>query len=272
MPNRIDKTPITAYDIIGYLVPGITLFGLSLYSWNGLKAFDKIDVGVSNLGDASIIIISIILSYIAGHCIAVVSALSLERIVILYFKFPSYYLLNEDKKCDVVNRVRAENKLKLSLLILLNPLQFLSYFILVCLDFHSHFVKTMSKSHIEILKYVVARKYGINISNDNGLSWFGFVEKNVILDSQIGASRMYNYMNLYGFCRNMSVCFSLLLYFSICSAIYSTSSPKHISVFIALLAAGSIILSLGFLKFFRRYSQEAIMVFISKEYSLENKA
>lgn len=232
-----------------------------MYSWHGLKIFKNIDAGMTTLGGAGLIAASLILSYVIGHCIAILSTVSLERMAVLLFGYPSHFLMVRENKKEILCKI-CLNKSKFLFIFIFSPVQLFSYLLLIITTMHEHFVKDMSKTHISFLKKAINDQFNLDTSNIDGLSWFGLVERYVLIHNSTGASRMYNYLNLYGFCRNMSVCMICIFYFSVFSMAFSASKPSHVEILIYFSLAGSIILSFGFLKFFRRYSQEAIMNFI----------
>lgn len=262
MPNRVQKLPITAYDILGYLVPGATFFALSLYAWHGLTVFEKITLAPSSLGGASLVLISIVLSYVAGHGLALFSSFTIERLVINFFGYPSNNLISRTGRSQMLANVLAK-KLTAMVATFFTPLTSVLLAALWSTGFVFHFIKPLDDYAIELLNKKFSKRYGRDLSEIAGADWFNIVQHDVMSYSQIGAARMYNYLNLYGFCRNMAFTMSALFALALCRIIFSDAAlPQHYKLFVFGLIFASWLLSLGFIKFFRRYSQEAIMVFI----------
>lgn len=261
MANRVQNLPFTAYDILGYLVPGVTLFVLSAYAWHGLKVFERINLGFIKLGEFSLVLVGVVLAYAAGHCIALVAAFTLERFVIIAFNYPSIYLVSSSSVGEGLRPYKDKIWSALfSFVFSVVPCS--AIFVLSVSPFRGHFIKPLEGSCISRLDTCLRAGFDLERCSISGAGWFALIQQKVLMVSSVGSLRMYNYLNLYGFCRNMSVCLGFVACVSIASWHYNADAPRHIILFIICISCSSAILAFGFVKFFRRYSQGAIMTFI----------
>lgn len=265
MPNRVQKLPLTAYDILGYLIPGATFFILLGYVLHGLKIFERATPDPMTFGGASLVLIGVVFSYIAGHGLALLSSFTIERLVIMFFGYPSGYLVSNVSKVAILKNVLSKKLAALAIMFFapFSILQFLLLSLLSTTEFVRHFIKSFNVYTIHLLDDKFHRRYGKHIAEISGADWFNIVEHDVLNYSQIGAARMYNYLNLYGFCRNMACAMSILALSCALRATFSDEKlPQHYLMFFIGVAIFGGLLTLGFMKFFRRYSQEAVMAFI----------
>lgn len=262
MPNRVQKLPITAYDVLGYLIPGAASGAMILYVLHGSGIFKEITVAPTSLGGAMIFLMFIVASYIGGHIIALVSTFTIERVVVIFLGYPSSYLCANLRRDGILRNINSR-KFPLLILFLFTPVTFLLLFLLMIFGFIGHFTKSLHPHAVSLLDKKFSKRYGAKISELSSADWFNIVQHDIIAYSQNGASRMYNYLNLYGFCRNMAFAMSLTVYVAILRiTFWKLPMHEHFFVFVVLAGGASLFLTLGFMKFFRRYSQEAIMMFI----------
>lgn len=110
--------------------------------------------------------------------------------------------------------------------------------------------------------------------------WFRFVCFYTFNNYQNAAYRLYNYLTIYGFLRNMCFVFSIAFWVSLVSTVDITNATGEklqlqfgwSGLYVALACAlSAIILFFSFLKFYRRYTEEAILAFATRDDSLEQK-
>lgn len=103
------KNPFSIYDFLGYMFPGLSTLlivihiiylndQVSIADYFSITKFIhtfKVDIG-SEWWESTIILI--FLSYICGHIVSYVSSISIEYFAYKTFKYPSHYLLHDEKK------------------------------------------------------------------------------------------------------------------------------------------------------------------------------
>lgn len=275
MANRIEKLPLTTYDVLGYFVPGLIAVVLSLVFFHGVDAFD---VGISSgrevtLYHAAAFIAIVVFSYVSGHVVALVSAIAIERIVIISYGYPSVFLLRRyNLSLDLSDRIGVLSNLKSaislgdrffkSVILLLIYMLFLPHILVAIVLDRFGFSRAIIKPLPAFAVSKFCEKFKKIFSDDpvtiEPEGWFFIAQHFMITGGGSASLRMYNYLNLYGFCRNMSlVCNFGFIVFMYYYARYPAS--HHYLPASLVFCTFSIILFFGFIKFYRRYSSEVIM-------------
>lgn len=288
---RVERLPFTVYDVVGYFFPGlIAVIGLVFLAEaaGAIELINKIETAGTRL----IVVAGLFLfvfAYALGHVISLIAALTIEKLVTTFVGYPSQYLIpNRDTDYSFPDERDVGSKIKAAIdairmkqgkswsvklvRFFIFPLYW-SLLIVNRLGLMLHMVKRLEKQPKKIFDERFERAFGAGRDTLNGKEWFSLVESAIWCHSPGGAARMYNYLTIYGFCRNIS----LVSYFLSVVAIGIASwmiiqngfslfvNVKFLSLFIFIPFCGlflSAILMFGFLKFYRRYSYEAIYNFI----------
>ena len=297
---RVERLPFTVYDIVGYLFPGLILVvgvgSLGEYL-NVLAVVGLIDAfGTKTTVLAGLFLL--VFAYALGHVVSLVGSLTIEKLITTCVGYPSQYLLPNPKTeydfsggnlgahikkavSDICKKNSAINSVKLTRVLFL-PL-YLLIRILNSFGLMVHLVKRIEERPRVIFDNRFLSTFGAARNALDGKEWFSLVESSIWHHSPGGASRMYNYLTIYGFCRNLSLvaygffvlAFVSFLAFPMGYLDRSTTSSFAISVTIVdedqfrillmiwlMALIFSAVLMFGFLKFYRRYSYEAIYNFI----------
>jgi hypothetical protein len=271
----MNQNPFSIYDFLGYLIPG----GLFLYlfyfcgitlEWEVILQLKKIAQEQANalslLGYTS----AVILAYVIGHAISIVSAFFIEKYMNDSLEYPSIYLfwkMNNNFKIEKSkSKVRALKYLLVNLLLL--PI-----LIIDKITFNMFYSRELTKELAIPLWEMLDKAYDRNFSIKlNQLKTPYALEGDLFRlayhyayeHSAQHQAKIQNYVALYGFCRN--VCFVFLIFFwvSTITAIVHYSSDITIGFnILALIYTLSLtyIFYSGFVKFYRRYSLEVLMAF-----------
>lgn len=281
----MSQNPFSFYDFLGYLIPGgmflflLFLFGVSL-DLQILKDIAKM-VGnnieaISLLNYASLVIIS----YLTGHFISMISAFFIEKYMNDSLQYPSIYLfweINDRYKTNSRGKLfdreswRSSKIIKARIKYLVIKLTLLPFIIL---DFCTNRVgysrelpKPLAKVIWQRIKKGYIMKFEIEESSlDKKLEGdlFRLAYHYVYEHSSHHQSKIQNYVALYGFCRNIS--FVLLVFFWISFSIFIHSMFNKVTggyflICMALFLTTSYIFYCGFVKFYRRYTLEVLMAF-----------
>lgn len=291
-----EKTPFKIYDVFGYLTPGMIAILYVFFSFHYTETINflfKSDTSASQLLVIGFLLL--ICSYVLGHCIALLSSFTSERLAYRATGYPSEFLTGEGSHKsppskpsmsvaapESVNELIAKNIRNqfcdfvfLFLIILPFFIFVFAMYILCILCLWEHLLKRMQGSVIRQLDKRFSTIFQDQRSTLGGVSpsrdWFILVEYYVIHNLQVGAERMYNYLTLYGFCRNASLAFYIgaWVLFAAC-LLDGFTFHKLMVILLSLLV--SILLFFGFIKFSRRYSQEAILSFSLSDFSTKQKS
>jgi hypothetical protein len=290
---RVEKLPFTIYDIVGYFLPGAALLAsivfvvfpdmlANLYNADGSKT--------PAVGALAIAILAATISYALGFCIALIASRGIEDPINAAFGYPSEFLV---PRHDHPKNLSHGKKSFLSPSWFLSNMFFLPYLLTPpsqitdtshpeaapsaagwrgCFHaaFKAVFVKKLCPPLIKQFNEKFKRKFSTELEDVSGKQWFNMVQYYVINNNPAAFVRMYNYMTMYGFCRNLSAS----LYFSaiilsvdvIVQSLWmglSLSAGLRVGVVIILFLLLSVMLAANFSKFYRRYSQEAVYAFVT---------
>jgi len=304
---RVERLPFTVYDIVGYLFPGLILIiGLMFFfEYTGIA---NVSDGIETLRVRSAIVAGVfllVIAYAIGHAISLAASLSIEKLVVTFVGYPSQYLLPitgkeydfktggdaRDQTRQAIESIQESQNSSNSVFWMrwmLRPL-YISLLIANKFGVMLHFVKRIGNETQVIFNKRFFKAFEVERFNLDGKQWFSLVENTIWCHSPGGAARLYNYLTIYGFCRNLSlVTYILFLTFFAAGfvlALCSVTAPVWqlawilsalrefltflvssqfwwLQVFAFLSFAMSLILMFGFLKFYRRYSYEAIYNFV----------
>ena len=284
---RVEQLPFTVYDILGYLAPGVFWLWLILAtaSYSGLPVDQLREFALVTEGIFGKILTSIAFlfaSFVLGHLISFLSSLTIEEFAKLYLGYPSFYIAreynlkkNKQKYSVYINALNSLEKQPfwfILISILCIPLTFLLLVFGWC-NWFGKIVKGLSPTIIDMLDrifpVVIQLRCGkpTNIewakhkNSSDDIDWFRFVAFEVANNNQTALSRMYNYLTIYGFLR--STCFSTITF-----GYVGVIAFFYINDIIYLYISGTLIvlsffLFLSYSKFHRRYTEEAILAFVT---------
>jgi len=260
-------SPFTLYDFFGYFFPGAFFLFILVIEYDGgdimdfyvnnpLKPYSLFcfeenypkDLKASYIRafltskDSSFqfvpFIIVVMLSYLLGHIIASISSLFLEYgIVHFILGYPSINLL----KPASANLIWIKRVARF----MTSPF---------CSPFEENFVKDF--------EYLVKSRFGISTPIRNYF-WLCFTD--LAKYTPIGYKRVVHFLNLYGFARNVSMCFLLYIFFRIVilsCILHSHLNSYNILILIVYFIA-SVIMFWNYMKLFRRQCAELYLHFYS---------
>lgn len=278
---RLQSMPFTFYDVVGYLGPGIVAVWalvelISQYLGvpaNTVSIFvkDRVNlVGVDTIDIATAVVIGLVLSYTAGILIGLFSSISVEKLAIVYFGYPSDFIREELKfdgpflQRSPIKNVCQEGRTTGALFVqlLCFPLTLFIWFA-TAFGWFAVIFKTLPVKIISIMERRFMFLSGYKINFDRKADWFRFVCFYVINNNTVAFLRMYNYLTLYGFLRNMTFLLMVVTWVYFVAFLTSLGASNNYVYATALLTSWLACSGLfcGFLKFYRRYTEEAVLAF-----------
>ena len=117
----MEKNPFSIHDFLGYVLPGgvALLLAYMVYKNPGnnyMTSQELIDaikntIMALNKGGLNTIELSIayiIVSYIVGHIVAYLSSITVERISIWHYNYPSVFLLADERKPRFLSDIKEQ--------------------------------------------------------------------------------------------------------------------------------------------------------------------
>jgi len=270
------QNPFSIYDFLGYLIPGaIFLYGLLFIAWflnlnssSGISLHEYIDRTIS-FSRAEIYIPYILLAYALGHFFSFLSSITIESYSIWTLGYPSKYLLGISQKAYLeVNKapVKLRKAVRILVWVSLLPISILDYIFGQKLKVRELYAKGLDaylrgaigiKIQILINKQALIEdpsKYGSSSECD----FFRYVYHYALENAPNHIPKMQNYIALYGFLRTLTF-ISVLFFWSFLLWYVFSSSNMYSIIFIFIISIFSYVFYMGFIKFYRRFSLEALM-------------
>lgn len=271
---NLNQNPFGLYDFLGYLVPGfiaVACFILSVISTQEiLTCFNTlIQIKFENI-ELIILLASIIIFYVIGHIIAILSHIIIERYHTTLYNYPSKYLFQKIKKFGIIQK--PWNKFNLYGIIngtILRCVVFPVYLLdIICNLLFAIHPKTLpsdlSRPILKKLNIILKEEKIIKKSqnlDDGGYlksDSFRFIYHYSLERTANHITTIKNYVALFGFTRALSFIFLITWWGN-----FFLNIENIFNYIFSGLSSSLIILSyifyLGFVKFYRRYTLEAIM-------------
>lgn len=290
--------PFSLYDFLGYAFPGaFTLLGgaivLKQYDYlpNIFKLFSiESEFIDSNYVSIVNIFIVVLLSYIIGHIISYLSSMTIEKLTIWYYGYPSRYLLKKQKDnkkqtffFEIDKNWSCNEKILCIFKRIVVLLAFLPYAIIhllwdKALGMRHHYTRSLDNDSIDFLRsrlIVLSEKLVYSHSDgDESVDKVDRLMKNkdmyhILLHYEYDKSKNHflkldYYVVCYGFLR--SICLSLIIDFWLILWLAIINGRWEFPyIYMVVLMISAYLIYLDYLKFFRKFTVETLYCFLSDE-------
>ncbi len=279
----IKQNPFSFYDFLGYLIPGaVFLYGLLLIVGHLSSNETAIGFVTSRLSfdKAEIYIPFTLLAYITGHFISFLSSITIERYSIWAHGYPSKYLLGIPSKGYLYVEESKPIRLTMRFLVFLAlaPISVLDWVLGKKAGMRDLYAKPLDKLLIEVLRKriecLIDEHAQVDDRPSHGkagqLDFFRYAYHYAVENAGNHLPKMQNYVALYGFLRTLTFIALLLFWIIVWHTIAAEMSYLASIVAIFSAAITTYLLFMGFVKFYRRFSLEALMA-MAVTYRCEQK-
>ena len=267
------QNPFSLYDFMGYFIPGATSIYL-IQIVNVIKNSDSIDLAKILTSFPTIrtegILIFLILSYVLGHLISYLSSITIEKYAIWKYGYPSKYLLDINENSYWTGAKKFHSIFwRISLLILLLPTVTLDFILGKYFGFKNFYSNKLDpmlaklirlKLNRLLIKLGMTQKNGFNKGEGNENDFNRIVLHYTYENSKSHQSKLTNYVSIYGFLRTFTLIVnSLFWYFMFHTYLWGDFNSKSILIVMGISII-SYIFFMSFMKFYRRYTLEGLMI------------
>ncbi|MFV0197822.1 hypothetical protein OBK01_06335 [Empedobacter falsenii] len=273
------QNPFSIYDFLGYLIPGALVLYILLFLYKAKSIFKIKDVETAIISNSKFeldkFMFFIIISYALGHLINFISSITIERYANWKYNYPSKYLMDFNNNFKFWQGTKTTIFWKIVLIIIIFPITCWDYILGELLGFKRLYTKKADDFIIQLIKLK-----GIKLIEKLGLTQFQNLSRcdfqRIFYHysyeySKNHQSKLSNYVALYGFLRTLALITNLLFWGIIIVVIIyfnqlDDSFIFPISIFLFTISIVSYIFFMAFMKFYRRFSLEGLMVIaIDKE-------
>jgi len=269
---NIKQNPFSFYDFLGYLIPGaVFLYGVLLVVGHLSPTETAVGFAASKLSfdKAEFYIPFTLLAYITGHFLSFISSITIERYSIWAHGYPSKYLLgiSSKKYLDVTEHKCLRRVMRIIVLGVLAPISVLDWLLGAQAGMRDLYAKALDELLIDVLRRRIKCLIGDhaqvqNCSEDEmdiQLDFFRYAYHYAVENAENHLPKMQNYVALYGFMRTLTF-ISLILFWIVVWHVITTGVSCIAGLVAVFLAAiTTFLLFMGFVKFYRRFSLEALM-------------
>lgn len=296
----MEKNPFSIHDFLGYVLPGGVALLLAYMVYrnpnnNYMISQDFIDaikntISGLKIKDVSTIQLSvavIIISYIVGHLVAYLSSITVERMAIWHYNYPSVFLLSDKPKprfCYDIKKQLANKKafeaygnlsLRVAVSLFLLP-STICIFWVRWLRMGSYFIKPLDQylqSSIQLKFKMLEKKLGISELKRSKDSDTHRIIYHYMYENFPGhRAKMDNYVALYGVLRSLTLISNIfIMYIWVCQACYLCNNftwdviRTYPYMKISFMIIIQFLFFMAFMKFYRRFTLESFMCMVSME-------
>ncbi len=279
--------PFSLYDFLGYFVPGaLFVYGIE-FSRTKAPIVDKLLQSIPDIhwlerqSAVEIFVPFILLSYLFGHMLSVISSYTIERFALWRYGYPSKYLLGFPRPNYWRLSNKEVHKFHRCCLRIFVPIAMLPVVILDLILGRELYAKTLDNLLITIISDKIAQL----VNNEGGYAvlnnvsehksseqdWFRFTYHYALEKAPSHRSKMQNYVALYGFCRTATLLGLIFFWIIALSQItmhhsvgrfcIGLDSNIYTAFWMTATALASYAMFVGFNKFYRRFTLEGFMAF-----------
>lgn len=277
----MQKSPFKLYDFLGYAFPGaLVLLGI-LVTWDlsSLQSNDVIQlrqivesaIKIFKTADWCNMAIFVFFAYMIGHLVSYMSSMTVEKIAILLYGYPSEFLMGQaDDPLQNYKNGKVGDKQSIAIFlvyIFMSPLIVCELVFGYCLGVRQYLLKPVDENLRATINDKITKlidKLQLTIDLDENMSaksdFHSIVHHYVYSRGHNGFSKLDNYVALYGF--NRAICFVLDLGFIVLAIMMISGIVESSAILLFTLVILCYVFFMSFMKFYRRYSLENFMELI----------
>lgn len=267
----IKPNPFSLYDFLGYLIPGaIFIYGFLLVLNHVYLATISLSSIATQLHfeKEEIYIIFILVAYVWGHILSFLSSITIERYSIWAHGYPSKYLLGVKKSDYFPKGDKLRCVIRFIVGLGLFPIVIMDWILGAKAGMRDLYAKPLDELLINLLRnkidLLMASHAEVvpDVKEHGGASetdFFRYAYHYAVENAPNHLAKMQNYVALYGFLRTLTL-IAVLTFWDLFWHATSAAIPLSISLWLMLVATiFTYLLFMAFVKFYRRFSLEALM-------------
>lgn len=293
-----EKGPFSLYDFMGYFFPGALALYLLILSQNDIASYFSKDFFLDNERrfidlPFYMVLFYVVISYCLGHFLSFFSTLTIEKYTRIVYEDPSKILLSEGEfkpmhisfstllfegkfKLKHILKKMWKFKWRIILFILIWPLIIYDWLLVRLLGYNHDYLRKIDQPYKNLIiqrinKIFHELGHSSNVCENIGSNYHRFLIHYNYEFTKHHGHKLMNYVSLYGFLRVITLISCLFFDYIFVSYIFThpfqpnLQGVKNFAVFaVCLLSVASMtfVFYLGYLKFYRRYTLENLMLIL----------
>lgn len=262
----LKQSPFSLYDFLGYFFPGAAAIYGFAYALKYLDIGDALSE-FAHLAKASELLPFVLVAYVTGHFISLVSSFTVERYFIWHFDYPSKSLLRYESHDFLKKGFAFSNVTRLFVWIILLPITTTTALICFFGEGRPGLINQLDPLLSKIIRKkvtgLIVERGQVDKPNHYGApktsDFFRVVYHYTLENAPAHFAKMQNYVALFGFNRAMTIVFVGLFWMGVASVLLGSGLNGLRLIFFCYALAN--IFFFGFAKFYRRFSLESLMAF-----------
>lgn len=265
----IKQNPFSVYDFLGYFIPGALLIYLSVFIdyFKTLPGEFVLEDFLNSNKDFQIdqVLFFIIISYALGHLINFLSSMTIEKFALWKYDYPSKFLLGFDKKNYWRKNTKSGYLWRILLPILIFPVALFDLLLGEILNLKDVYTRKLDEFLIDLIKHkgilLVNSLFGNNAKPQEirNFDFFRIFAHYTFENSKNHQHKLSNYVALYGFLRTLTLIGVICFWYAVYNACINCYCNLNIFIII-IFGIISYIFFMAFMKFYRRYTLEGLML------------
>lgn len=266
------QNPFSLYDFLGYFTPGaMLLYAVLLLRSHALGSPRPLADVASQLSfdKAEVYIPFVLVAYTLGHLLSFISSITVEKYSIWAHGYPSKYLLDvkgEGYFSSSKNKV-LRFVLRLFVALLLLPVSLLDWLLGHLFHMRALYTKSLDRLLINLIRAkidaLVMEEGEVAVPAEHekasGADYFRFAYHWAVEKAPNHLPKMQNYVALFGFLRTVTL-LSVILFWTLVWHVFATQFDWRLEMMLLMsVALCSFLFYMAFMKFYRRFSLEALM-------------
>jgi hypothetical protein len=278
------QNPFSLYDFMGYFIPGATAIYL-IKIVNNIKECSEINLDsiLTNFPSIKLegILIFFIISYVLGHLLSYISSITTEKYAVWKYGYPSKYLLDMNTRKYWTGSKRFHSFFwRIGLLILLFPTVILDYVLGHFFGFKEFYSNKLDPMLIKLVTVKINKLLnrigmneveGFNNGGANENDFNRLVMHYTYENSKNHQGKLTNYVAIYGFLRTLTLITNLVFWYIIFHNYFYSQFDYPICILLVTVSVISYLFFMAFMKFYRRYTLEGLMILAIEVESVANK-
>ncbi|MCU8422177.1 hypothetical protein M2G56_22365 [Vibrio vulnificus] len=265
------QNPFSFYDFLGYMLPGAVLLYIVTFVFGMDDLLAKLSLADASNSTASQLlsfIPAVLCSYLLGHVLAIGSSALIEAFTNYSNGYPSEFLFDVKPKPYLSSDRREGTLGRVVLWLLIFPISIFKYILkdkmkIKMFNQAKSLPKPLREATFNKCRAILSEHIEVDTSDmklERGIDgdYLRLLYHFIFENSERHSSKLQNYVALYGLTRNVSFVFVLLFWGAVYAYLFMGElniGLTHIFTFASL----AYIFYIGFVKFYRRYSLEAVM-------------
>lgn len=274
----IKESPFSVYDFLGYLIPGsLLIYAFIIIDYIKHNHYFKMEAFFKSFIAFKLddLFVFILFSYTIGHLLSFASSITIERYANWRYSYPSKYLIGIPYKGYWLSSKNWKDVTwRVLLIFLLFPCVIFDFILGRYFGFENFYKQSLDP----MLRELISKKVKILLDrlgcgelvsyDPNDFTKHDFhriITHYAYENSKNHQAKMSNYVSMFGFLRNLCLIFNIVSLYAFTRVFLYCPFSLTNNLILFTLCSMTYLSFMAFMKFYRRYTLEGLMVIVIME-------